>query len=122
MKDKNGKRIRVGSAVSFSVDGIIHNMTVTSTDNTSYNKSISMESDEGTFILDQFGVDHYNLVVVPKPKGFAALSKEQRKIIATNGGIAAQKKNNCNRFNSETGAAAGRLGAAARWKNKTASQ
>lgn len=52
-----------------------------------------------------------------KPRGFAAITPEQRREIASKGGKAAHEQGKAHKFNSETGRAAGLTGGKVRGKN-----
>jgi uncharacterized protein len=51
-------------------------------------------------------------------RGFATLSAERKREIASKGGHAANAKGVCHKWNSEEAAAAGRIGGKARTKRK----
>jgi hypothetical protein len=64
-------------------------------------------------------------VEAPKPRGFGALSPEQRRLFGSRGGRAAHERGTANRFTSETASAAGKIphqrGTAYRWTQEEAS-
>lgn len=59
-----------------------------------------------------------------KPRGFAALTPEQRKALGRKGGRAAHERGTANRFTAETASQAGRIphenGTAHRWNSDQA--
>jgi general stress protein YciG len=53
-----------------------------------------------------------------KPRGFAAVSAEQRREISSMGGRAVQAKGTGHKFNHEEAVAAGRKGGRSRWPKR----
>jgi uncharacterized protein len=60
----------------------------------------------------------------PKPRGFAAMTPEQRRLHGSKGGKVAHERGTANRFTSDSASAAGRIphekGTAYRWSSEEA--
>jgi hypothetical protein len=65
------------------------------------------------------------VVIVPKPRGFGALSPEQRRALGSRGGRVAHERGTANKFDSRSGSEAGKIphqrGTAYRWTREEAS-
>jgi hypothetical protein len=83
----------------------------------------SNEADgEGTSTV---GLPSEEVVVAPKPRGFGALSPEQRRLLGSRGGKVAHERGTANKFDSASASAAGKIphekGTAYRWTSEEAS-
>jgi hypothetical protein len=69
-------------------------------------------------------MDDDNTKPAPKPRGFAALSPEQRRALGSKGGVTAHERGTANKFTPDSGSAAGRIpherGTAYRWTSEEA--
>lgn len=89
---------------------------------TNHDESAEMTGGE---VASREGSSNEVVVIMPKPRGFGALSPEQRRALGSRGGRVAHERGTANKFDSRSGSEAGKIphqrGTAYRWTREEAS-